>query len=135
VLATEDWPLSSSLLTHIGVVSAPGLRGIQWQCLNASWKWVHPKVQEFIEIIRIKSEKAKSYTIGNSPLWLLVVCDSMPDVASHVHPIIGEDVDSFTANLKDGGLDFNATPFEEIYLLSAFSGSRLRLFQRTVHVQ
>ncbi len=49
-------------------------------------------------------------------------------------PIIKEDPASFLtfANLKYGGLDFLAAPFEENFMFSAFSDSLLRLFQRVV---
>jgi hypothetical protein len=63
---------------------------------------------------------------GRRPPWLLIVCDLIGDVQSHIFPRDQHGLERLFATLRDTGFDFQGGPFQEVWFVSEFSRQRLR---------
>jgi hypothetical protein len=127
-LANEDWPLASRCLNMLRVSRRTGLKGLPWICQNVAAAWIAPSEDEFRRVLEGKALKAQGYSLGGRPLWLLIVCEVHGDLQSHVFPRNDFDLAQLEETLQATGFDFQHSPFNEVWLFSAFSGTRLRLY-------
>jgi hypothetical protein len=130
ILPAESWPRSHSHLSCVEVESFSGIEWPQWLCPALTGAFVGPSVDEFKRIFEGKTAEAKSYQLGGAPLWLLVVCDLVPDVQSHVFPRSEDNLARLTAAIQATGVSLVESPFAEVWLFSQFSQASLRLFPR-----
>jgi hypothetical protein len=126
-LAAEDWPESSERLSLLLVSRWPGVMWPPWLCQDVAAAWLSPSVEELRRVLAGKAAKAQGYNLGGAPLWLLVVCEVLGDLQSHIFPGSELDLAQLVAALQATGFDFQKGPFNQVWLLSAFGGGRLPL--------
>jgi hypothetical protein len=130
LLAAEEWPLAARHMNSLRVSVWPGVPWPPWQCREVAGAWVGPEMEELCRDLEKKAAKARNYDLGGRPLWLLIVCDVFGDVQSHIFPRTDADVAELVTGLEETGFDFQGSPFSEVWLLSAFSGGRVRAYPR-----
>jgi hypothetical protein len=126
-LATEDWPQASKDVSLLHVSRWPGVTWPTWQCQDVATAWLGPDVEELRRVLEGKRAKAQHYDLGGAPLWLLIVSEVQGDLQSHIFPRNENDLAQLLDVLRQTGFRFEDGPFAEVWLLSAFSGGRLRL--------
>lgn len=127
MLPAEDWPLSAHCLASLSVSRRHVLAWPPWNCQNDTTAWLGPDVEELHRILEGKAEKAQEYDLGSRPLWLLVVCEVVGDLQSHIFPRNEGELTQLVIAVEDTGFDFQKGPFSEVWLFSSFGGERLRL--------
>jgi hypothetical protein len=128
LVAKEDWPETSKHLSFLKVSRWTGVGWPPWGCPAVDAAFASPTEVELRRVLDGKATKARDYELNGAPLWLLVVCESHGDLQSHIFPRNDEDLAQFAATLDEAGFDFQGGPFDEVWLLSAFTGARLRLY-------
>jgi hypothetical protein len=126
-LPEEKWPLASKHLSFLSVSRWPIAAWAPWNCQNVMGAWVGPDKNEFVRILEGKEKKAKAYDLTGAVLWLLIVCETHGDLESHIFPQGEESVAVLETTIRETGFDFATSPFAEVWLLSAFTGSQRRL--------
>jgi hypothetical protein len=124
----EDWPRCCQHLSGISVRRRDIIVWPPWNCPQVMAAFVGFTGDELAEILRVKAAKAHGYELGDAPLWLLVVTDLGDDVRSHAFPTNDNDLRNLAAAIRASGFDFGASPFEEVWLYSEFTGARLCLY-------
>ena len=127
-LAEEDWPFASTHLNSLSFCVWPELNWPPWRCPRINGAWFAPSVEHFRLIVTGKTSKAVKYTLNGAPPWLLIVCEVPGDVQSHIFPTDAAKRRHLHETIRDTGYDFGNGPFSQVWLFSAFSGSRLQLF-------
>ena len=75
-----------------------------------------------------KQKQAINYDLKGKPLWLLIVAEVERDQESHVFPR-GEDELAYLRELVSAtGFDFAASPFQQVWLFSEFTGGAVPLY-------
>jgi hypothetical protein len=126
-LAAEGFPLASESLSHLSVTSWPIDGWPPWVCSNAASAWLGADESEFARILESKAKKSQNYDLVGAELWLLVVCETFGDLESHIFPKSEEDVAALEETIRETGFDFATSPFAQVWLLSAFTGSHRRI--------
>ncbi len=120
-LPQERWPVASQSLSALWVARFPLIASPPWACVDAEGAWIRPDDEEFSRILEGKRRKAQGYALKDMDLWLLIVCDTLGDLESHVFPEGQEGVSELEATIGKTGFDFLNGPFTEVWLLSAFT--------------
>jgi hypothetical protein len=126
-VAMEDWPKVSRQLSSLNVARWPGVAWPPWECPNIGGAWLGPENSELHRVLQGKAALARGYELGGAPLWLLVVCELQGDLQSHIFPRSSDDLARLLAKIEETGFDFQSGPFSNVWLLSAFTGERLRV--------
>jgi hypothetical protein len=78
-LPAEDWPLARR---HVKMLQAQETSHLSWPpitCMDAQAAWLGTPPGESCSTIKAKAETARTYDLGESPLWLLVVYEVFGD--------------------------------------------------------
>jgi hypothetical protein len=126
-LPEEDWPRAAEHIDWLSVTHYGLPFWLPWHCPSVDAAFVGPEPDEFSRIMEGKARKAAGYSPGDSPLWLLVICDTVGDVQSNIYPSFQGDWERLLSAVRATGFDFGASPFQEVWLFSATTGGRARL--------
>jgi hypothetical protein len=132
--AKEDWPQVSEHLSFLTVTRWWGVVWPPWGYPELECAWLGPDTTEFRRILDGKARLASKYDLGGASLWLLIVCEDFGDLQSHVFPRDASDFEQLVVAFQKSGLDFQASPFSQVWLLSAFSGGRLPIYPLLVAI-
>lgn len=138
LLPNEDWPLISQHLVVVTFKRVLDQRVLdqwpRWTCLQTDAGWTQMTSGRFRRIFDDKDSKVRKacqhvqrFPPG-VPLWLVIVCDMLNDMTSHLFPTNKEDREELFRAMRESGYDFSSSAFTEIWLYSDFSGHKLRLF-------
>jgi hypothetical protein len=125
--AAEDWSLVAEHVSFLRACRWFGLRWPPWGCPESEGAWPSPVVEQLRRDLQRKADAAKGYQLDGARLWLLLVSEVDGDLQSHIFPRTDDDMAGLRAAVEATGFDFQNGPFSEVWLLSAFSGGRLRL--------
>lgn len=125
--AREAWPVCAQHLKWLSVQSLPGIGLYPICCPDLDGAWCDPDEEEVGHILNGKTSKARKYDLQGAPLWLLIVCDLPADLQSCVFPLDGRDYREWLNVIAQTGFDLANSPFAEVWLLSASTGSSIRL--------
>ena len=124
----RSWPQASEHVSSLSVSHWPGVAWPPWGCPEAEGAFLGPDDAEFRRILERKAELAREYPLGSTPLWLLIVCEDLGDLQSHIQPKDEFDVAQLVKAIQKTGFNFESGPFGEVWLLSAFSGAKYRIY-------
>ncbi len=129
-LPAERWPVLARFMSVLEVLDFPFDGYMPSACYQAQVGWCSPYAQPFAQIFGSKAEKLRNasqegrYARGDSPLWLLIVCNRSGDLRSNIFG--GWELKSA---VEESGFDFADSPFDEVWLTAENLGGRSqRLF-------
>jgi hypothetical protein len=129
-LPEEDWPISSRWLSFVKLMPWAGFDWFPWSCPQVEAAFVGPSSAEFNRILESKAAKAQNYPLNGAPLWLLILCDLGSDLKSHIFPTDAVELSEVFRMAFGSQFQFGESPFAQVWLLSAFSGNKIRLHPR-----
>jgi hypothetical protein len=120
--------LSDKELSGAGGELHPGVEWPLWCSPKTQTAWTAACPRQFKEILDTKQRKSEQYEIGDSPLWLLIVCDLFNDTQSHIFPTHELGLESLGQTFRGVGFNFADSCFDEVWLFSEFTGRKVRLY-------
>jgi hypothetical protein len=127
-LASEDHPVAAEHIDSVGLELDSGWEWPGWYCLPMLGGWNSPSADGFRHILECKRDKAAKYDSKGIPLWLLIVAEVENDHESHVFPRGEGDLDYLREQVSVTGFDFAASPFQQVWLFSEFTGGAVLLY-------
>jgi hypothetical protein len=127
-LAAEDHPVAAEHIDCVRLEPDSVWEWPGWDCPPMLAGWNGPSADGFRHILERKRKKAAKYDPKGRPLWLLIVAEVGTDRESHVFPRGEGDLAYLREQVCATGFDFAASPFQQVWLFSEFTGGAVLLY-------